>query len=171
MAALETLTARGVGSGEQWAALASRAGRAGRLDVASAILDSGRLRFPESTALHYNSAVVSALQNQPEKAAEQFRRVLAIDPEHREARENLAGMLASLGRYDEAIAHYRDAVTRSPQDPELRILLARALHGRGSQVEAMAEMDRALALAPGNGAATIAARNMDAGRQPRGGST
>ena len=153
IAALEALAARGVGSGDEWATLASRAGAAGRLDFAGALLGAARNRFPDSVAVRYNSAVVAALQNQPEQAAARFREVLAIDPEHREARENLAGMLAQSGRFDEAADLYADAIARAPGDVELRLLRARALAGAGRTEEALETIRAALEIAPSHAGA------------------
>jgi tetratricopeptide (TPR) repeat protein/ferredoxin len=148
LAALEGLSDRGIAGDAQWVAVATRAGRGGRLGAADAVLEAARSRFPDSVAVRYNSAVVSAVQNQPEKAAARFREVLAIDPEHREARENLAGMLAASGRYSEAAELYRDAIARMPGDVELRLLRARALGGAGRREEALAEVRAVLELSP-----------------------
>jgi tetratricopeptide (TPR) repeat protein/ferredoxin len=151
-AALEALPERQAGD-TAWAALAGHAGRAGGLTTAAALLERGLLHYPGSAPLLYNSAVVAALRNQPEIAAEGFRQVLAIDPDHREARENLAGMLASLGRWDEAVALYREAIASAPGDADLVVLLARALLEKGDREGALAAAERALELSPANEAA------------------
>jgi Flp pilus assembly protein TadD len=57
------------------------------------------------------------MQEQPERAVERFRQVLTLEPGHREARENLAGMLAATGRLEEAVALYREAIAASPRMP------------------------------------------------------
>lgn len=134
----EALGDRRLASDGTWTALATRAARRGRMELAAELFRRGMVHFPESVPLIYNSAVVAALRNQPALAVEGFRRTLAIDPESREARENLAGMLASLGRYDEAIVLYREAIARAPGDSELEALLSRAI----------AERDKGLAASP-----------------------
>jgi tetratricopeptide (TPR) repeat protein len=128
--------------------------QAGGLDEAAAVLERGRFHFPRSADLFYDSGVVSAFQNQPVAAIAFFERVLELDPGHAKARENLAGMLASAGRFDEATKLYRRAIESSPADLELRILLARSLAGGGRLDEARAELRALLAAAPGHPAAT-----------------
>ncbi len=128
--------------------------QAGGLTEAAAVLERGRRHFPRSADLFYDSGVVSAFQNQPVAAIEFFERVLELDPDHAKARENLAGMLASAERFDEAAALYRRAIESSPADVELRILLARSLAGGGRLDEARAELRALLAAAPGHPAAT-----------------
>ncbi len=51
--------------------------------------------FRLSPVLAYNWGIIHAMQGKPERAIERFRQVLSLEPGHREARENLAGMLAA----------------------------------------------------------------------------
>jgi tetratricopeptide (TPR) repeat protein len=51
----------------------------------------------------------------PEKAVEQFRRALEINPNYTEAQLNLAITLADIGVYDQALAEYRTAQDREQQ--------------------------------------------------------
>lgn len=51
----------------------------------------------------------------PVKAEPHFRRALALDPEHEDARYYLAAALVSQGRVDEALEHLRELARRNPQ--------------------------------------------------------
>ncbi len=51
-----------------------------------------------------------------EGAAEAFRTALRLDPDHENAAGNLAGALACLDRYEEAMLFYKMALKRSPRD-------------------------------------------------------
>ncbi|MEZ5314326.1 MAG: tetratricopeptide repeat protein [Thermoanaerobaculia bacterium] len=168
-ALLEARTAMGVGDASRaartlesalerttdgvWVALARSAAEAGHLDAAAGLLERGKAHFPQSAPLSYNSGVVAALQGRLAEAVRDFQAALAIDPESREARENLAGMLASMGRFEESVALYRESVERAPGDLELRLLLSRALAAKGDAVAARDVLDQVLAQDPGNRAA------------------
>ena len=66
----------------------------------------------------------------------------------REARENLAGVLASLGRFDESVVEFRIALKQAPDDTATRFLLARALIAGGQRDAAAAELREILRLDP-----------------------
>lgn len=68
-----------------------------------------------------------------------FEEALRIDPSFREARENLAGLLASQGKLEEGVAHFLIALEQAPDDSGTRLLLARALEGLGRWDEAAAQ--------------------------------
>ena len=66
-----------------------------------------------------------------ERAADHLRRVFALDPRHRGARERLAGVLAQLGRRSEAAAELAD-----PGRPARRGGRRRRAAGRGARADA-----------------------------------
>ena len=74
--------------------------------------------------------------------------MLRVEPGHRQARENLAGMLAESGRMDEAAAIYRQAIVAAPRDADLHVLLAQTLMALGRDDEARAELEAALGIQP-----------------------
>lgn len=87
-----------------------------------------------------------------ERAVDHLRRVFAVEPEHRGARERLASVLAQIGRKGEAAAEL--------------MAVARQLRAAGDETGARAAAEQALALEPGNGEA---ARML--GRKAAGGGT
>jgi tetratricopeptide (TPR) repeat protein len=73
----------------------------------------------------------------PARAVPYFRQVLALDPEHDEARRRLAFCLLESNAYDEALSHWEQLHRRLPEDVEVSASLARCLVrlGRYSQAE------------------------------------
>jgi ferredoxin-type protein NapH len=130
--------------------LLARSGAAEAAAPARSFFERGLVHFPASTVLAYNSGVIEAVQGRTDRAIERFRQVLAVDPEHREARENLAGMLAGSGRMEEAAEFYRQAISASPQDADLHVLLAQTWMAMGKDEAARLELTAALKLAPGH---------------------
>jgi len=76
----------------------------GRPDQALETFRSAREAFPDNPDLAFNQGVLFGFVGQDEAAAEAFRAVLALAPDRRDARENLAGILQAQGRLDEARA-------------------------------------------------------------------
>ncbi len=126
------------------------AARAGKLERASQVLSQATVDFPNSVDILYNAGVVEALRSQPEEAVAYFERVLALDDSRRDARENLAGMLAAAGRFEESIGHYERALADAPEDTETRVLLVRAQLLAGRSAEAEANLDTLAEMAPGH---------------------
>ena len=58
-----------------------------------------------------------------EEALTEFRAVLRIDRDFRDAHCNLATLLLRLGRRDEAVAHLREALRLKPDDPQVKAQL------------------------------------------------
>ncbi|MEO7793165.1 MAG: tetratricopeptide repeat protein, partial [Thermoanaerobaculia bacterium] len=130
--------------------LLAQAGSPTALTTAASFLERGMGHFPSSTVLAYNLAIIHAMQGDPERAIERFRQVLRFEPGHREARENLAGMLAQSGQLEEAAVLYREAIAASPEDPALHVLLAQVWMTMGRDEAARAELAAALRIEPGH---------------------
>jgi tetratricopeptide (TPR) repeat protein/ferredoxin len=128
--------------------LLARAATPDALATAASFFERGIVHFPASTLLAYNQGIVHAMQGHPEGAIESFRQVLKLDPGHREARENLAGMLAQSGRFPEAAELYREAIASAPGDADLHVLLAQTFLEMGRDTEARQELAAAFAIAP-----------------------
>ena len=126
-----------------------------RFPAAEAVFDEALEYVEGSPDLHYNSGLIKAIQGDSPAAIARFEETLALSPTHLAARENLAGVLASIGRFRESAMHYRVAVEQSPNDAETRLLLARVLLGLGDHEGALAELDRCLDLDPGHREAII----------------
>jgi polyferredoxin/Flp pilus assembly protein TadD len=153
VAGYERAVAADPGSEAPYLALGAVLAGSGDLVAAGQVFDSARQRLGDSSNLLYNAGLTRALLGDGEGAIALFEAVLARDPEHLQARENLAGLLAGAGRFEASVAHFRAALARVPDDARTRLLLARALAGAGRRQEAAAELREALRLAPGLGEA------------------
>ncbi len=122
----------------------------GELDVAQTIFDHGLASVHQSAALFYNAGLARALQGQNEASIAFFESALRIDDNYLEARENLAGVLAALGRFKESVTQFRTALQQSPDDIRTRMFLVRALLGQMNQTEAAVELNNILKLDPSN---------------------
>ncbi len=131
--------------------------RNGAADAAASFFERGLTQFPNSTLLLYNWGIIDVIQGNPELAIGKFQKVLAIDPAHREARENLAGMLAATGRMQEAAALYREAIIASPRDADLHVFLAQSLQALGQNDAARIEVEAALKIDPSDPRARLLA--------------
>lgn len=83
-------------------------------------------------------------------AASEYRGALARDPDTPRARAGLGIALARAGRASEAARVLEAVVREQPSNLAARTALAFALDSMGRKSEAIAEIDRALALAPGD---------------------
>ena len=122
--------------------------RGGDLAAAENVLERGLNRFADDPRLIYNAGLVRVFQGDSTGGIALFERALAVDARYLEARENLAGMLASVGRFEDSIVHYRLALEQAPEDAETRLLLARALAAAGHLAEAEEELQETLRLDP-----------------------
>lgn len=85
------------------------------------------------------------------RGAEEYRKVLAIDPSRKQTRWQLITCLLNLGSYDEAISHLEMFARESPQDPEIAARLARCYLMTQRAEEARTLLDAALAKHPDHG--------------------
>jgi hypothetical protein len=67
--------------------------RQGKLEDAVRMLEHNAKEFPDSAKAHFELGDVYLKNNQPEEATSEFEKVLAIDPEHRGAREALDDLI------------------------------------------------------------------------------
>ena len=87
-------------------------------------------------------------QKQLEEAATAFRNTLKIDPHHRQAAIELAGILMQLKRPKEAIPHYLKALERRKDDPELLFKLGMAHLQSGELAPGISRLGESLSLRP-----------------------
>ncbi len=122
-------------------------GRQGQLPLAAEVLERG-LRAAPSPALAYNLAVAKAMTGDINSALALFERTLAMEPGHREARENYVGALASLGRYGDAADQL--AQLSASDTPELWLMRAQMELAAGRTAAARETLQRLLDSHPGN---------------------
>lgn len=94
---------------------------------------------PDDVSRILSEAEVFVKYGLGERAVDHLRRVFAIEPQHRGARERLASVLAQIGRKNEAAAEL--------------VAVARQLRATGDETAARAAAEQSLALDPGNGEA------------------
>ena len=94
-AAYEAAIAAAPDTAAPYLGLGVLAARTGNLAAARAAFDRGRARLPASADLAYNDGLVRALSGDLDGAIAAFERTLALAPEHRAARENLAAARAA----------------------------------------------------------------------------
>lgn len=88
--------------------------QSGDLAAGQQVFDRGLRVVSASPQLFYNAGLSRALMGQSQESIAFFERALALDPRYREARENLAGTLASVGRFADSVAHYLKAAEEAP---------------------------------------------------------
>jgi tetratricopeptide (TPR) repeat protein len=76
--------------------------------------------YPRNDVPHINLAVIYSALGQHEKAANEFREALRLEPDNVTNYGNLAGTYLNLDRMDEARAVIDQAVARNLDDPNLR---------------------------------------------------
>ena len=87
------------------------------------------------------------------KSADDYRRVVEMEPQRREPRERLAAGLIESGRFDEALKHLLVVRQWKPDDPKVETRLARCYEWLGRTDEARRTLDAVLARQPDFGPA------------------
>jgi len=104
-------------------------------------------RYPRTRNLHYGFGLSLAQQGSAE-AIEQFRREIALYPDHVLAHVELAFNLLNRGRPDEAVDAAQDAVRLDPGLFVTHLVLGRALVAAGDVAPGVSELESAARLAP-----------------------
>lgn len=112
-----------------------------------AVLDASDHLLHRSVLRHNRGQVLAALKR-PEEALDDFRAVIAADPNYPEYHFDAANLLRKLGRADEALAEYQTAAQLGPPFPELFYNRADLLAELGRLDEALAAYDYVLELDP-----------------------
>lgn len=97
---------------------------------------------------HNNLGFALAARGQIDDAIDQYRKALAIKPDHFKAHYNLANAFAGRGQADEAVAEYLRALEIEPRDVDAHNNLGLTLASLGQVDEAIDAYRRALELKP-----------------------
>lgn len=131
--------------------LAGRGGfqmaRPRRTAVGRLALEEVVSRYPGEPNVHYAFGTYLA-PDDPDAAAEEFRRELRITPDHPEALIQLAHLETRRGDANAALPYAEKAVSLVPDVPAGRLVLGRALLEMERTDEAIVHLERAAALAP-----------------------
>jgi tetratricopeptide (TPR) repeat protein len=103
---------------------------------------------PASPAQLFSAASLLGEAGKADSAIATYREVLVADPEHADARNNLALLLARRGRTDEAMTLVDEALRRSPDDPYYIASRGEILFWGGDRPGALDAFRRSLDLLP-----------------------
>lgn len=106
------------------------------------------LSIAPSSIAHYNLGVLLEKQGQWDRAIEQYREALSINPNNPEAHYNWGVLLSRQGKVDEAIAHYREALRIKPDHAEAHYNWALGVSTQGKDAEAIDHYAMALRFKP-----------------------
>lgn len=121
--ALKRLVSRGANS-LRFAELADTCRRAGALSEATALCARGLLRYPNYATGYVVLGEIFCARNLTDKAREQWRKALELDPHHPRAHFRLAELHLSAGEQEKAVAELEMAVQSDPNFAEAHFLLA-----------------------------------------------
>ncbi len=99
--------------------------RAGDLDRAHQVLESGLLKHPEYSSAHVVLGRVRADEGDAEGAVEAFRRVIELDPYNMVALRTLGDLSRDLGRPAEAVSYYSELLVLDPAADDAADYVAR----------------------------------------------
>jgi len=107
-------------------------------------------RYPDAAVPNRVLSMIYLAQRRPLKALDYARRYAAIFPKQCESHNNLGSVLATLGRFDEAIAEFQEALRLQPDYADAHNNLGNALLHEGKVDEAMQHYEEAVKITPGS---------------------
>jgi glutamate/tyrosine decarboxylase-like PLP-dependent enzyme len=113
-------------------------------------LDARLAEDPESVSLRFERAGLLAELGRPLEARNAYIDLLARDPAHRLALNNLGTLLYATGYRTAARTAYAEAVARHPDDPMGHVNLGNILHEMGDYPAARQHFEAALGVDPGH---------------------
>lgn len=136
-----------------WEALVDGYLRLYRVNVAMACLDHWLARDPNNVRAIELRGITYVTGKGVQRGAEDFRRVLELDPNRPTTRVRLSICLLDLGSYSEALPLLEQLARERPGDVEVTTRLARCFQMLGRPDDALRTLDEALKLHPDNGRA------------------
>jgi tetratricopeptide (TPR) repeat protein len=124
-------------------------GDIGRFDESITVFEKTLTLRHDMTQTYYNMATVYVRKGDMTKAVETYQRCISVKPES-QTYSLLGGLMAHLGRLDEAEASFREAARIKPDLASTHYELGMLLAHRGRGAEAVVELKRAMALEPQN---------------------
>jgi tetratricopeptide (TPR) repeat protein len=124
-----------------------------RLTEAEKQIDDWLRHDPDSSLAWMAQAKLAEARDLTSEAANAYRRVLELDPEHDEARLRMTLMLLDLRQSEEALGHLEYLHRHLPGSAEVQLQLAQALDLQGRSDEARARLDECLRHHPGHAGA------------------
>jgi putative PEP-CTERM system TPR-repeat lipoprotein len=118
--------------------------RDGRTDRARVIVDGLRERLKDSPIPAFYLGLIAQAEGQAEESEAAFREALRIAPGFRPASAQLAGGLATVGRFDEAVALLSRQLEATPRSVETMMGLAGIELRRGAAPRAQQWLERAI---------------------------
>ena len=120
----------------------------GRYQEAEAYFRRSLAGLDDATT-HYNLGLLMSMTGRLPDAEREYRRAVALDPSHGDARGNLGPLLVRMGRTREAADELRRLVADDPENVGALVNLGVVLIQQGRRDEARPYLERALQLAPG----------------------
>jgi len=120
----------------------------GKLDEAETLLRNQTRRFANEPLVWFNLGNVLRDAGRPAEALDCFGEALRLNPGHLDARNNRAGVLHALERFDEAEREYRACIAAAPKYALARCNLALLLTVLGRFAEAELMLRDVIELAP-----------------------
>lgn len=122
-------------------------GRGRRTEVGRLALDELISRYPSEPGVHW--AFGAYVQSEdPDRALLEFRRELAIQPDHYPSMLQMASIELQRGNLDQASELADRASNVAPESPAVRLLLGRVLLEKGDAEGAVAALEAGLRLVP-----------------------
>jgi tetratricopeptide (TPR) repeat protein len=118
------------------------------LDVPASREDIARYERRTEAKLHYNRGTLFADRGDLEKAAEELRRALRVDPRFADAGYNLGVVLLMAGESARAVTIFEQVASVKPSDPSILYGLGKAYLDEERDEESLAAFEKALAVDP-----------------------
>jgi len=106
---------------------------------------------PESVSPHNNLALIYAEKKEYDKAAEELRKVLSLNPNEPAANFHMGRVLQEQGNVEEALSYFRKVMTISPEDPHVYNAIGELFVSRNMLDDAIETYRAGLKPNPGDG--------------------